>query len=324
MSIGKDRDILPTLVAKPAADAGLVNLARRLRSLQEGDLAVVDAISIGVAAIGVLRDILFEPDTAGIFEPRTRAVQALAALGATQVLKEYVQGWKRALDPVERFGDEAVLGAAARALDATPDEEVYSLLTTVARKCQVPGVIEALGRYGRVESMPILARALADDFCRTAAEQAFTILGAAAIPTLLDLASRPLNFNGCEIPSSIRRRRSALMILLEVGASRDVWDRVGNLMDDTDAEIAASACIIRMTTAGDAERRECACKLVAMLRLVASPFNLQIEGHLIKNFAIAREFVDQALSGSMDDSANDLERARLKRSLRRLRAKASR
>lgn len=324
MSIGKDCDISPTPVASSASNGEFADLARRLRSLHEGDVAVVDAISTGVAAIGVLRELLFEPDSAGIFEPRTRAVQALAALGATGALKQYVQGWEPARDPVERLGDEAVLGAAARALGATPDEEVYPLLMTVARKCPVPGVIEALGRYGRVESMPILVRALADDLSRSAAEQAFKILGAAAIPTLIDIASRPvMNFSGYEISSSIRRRRSALMILLEMAAFSEAWDRVGQLVADPDREIAASACIIGMAVADDTERRDCAHKLVGLLRVVAWPLNRQIQDRLIENFAVAREFVDQALSGLMDDSANDIERARLKRSLRRLRARAS-
>ena len=68
--------------------------------------------------------ILFKRDSAGIFEPRRRAAQALAALKATDVLKEFVAGWLRATDPVEGFGDEAVLGAASRALGASLDENV--------------------------------------------------------------------------------------------------------------------------------------------------------------------------------------------------------
>jgi hypothetical protein len=89
------------------------------------------------------------------------------------VLKEFVASWKRASDPVERFGDEAVLGAAARALCTTLDDEVYPMLAAVARLHPLSEVIEALGYFRRAESIPILVAALEDDFARPSAEQAF-------------------------------------------------------------------------------------------------------------------------------------------------------
>jgi hypothetical protein len=317
VSARENRDVVPLR-------ANLDALASRLRSLHEGDVAVVEAIAIGATAIPVLRALLFERDPAGIFEPRRRAVQALAVLKATRVLKEFVAGWKPPADPVERFGDEVVLGAAARALGATLDDEAYPILVAVARRYPVQEVIEALGYYRRAESIPLLAAALADDFSRPAAEQAFRLLGQTAIPTLMQVASNVgANLSGREAQSSIRRRRSALKLILELGPTRELWQRLRELVEDSDVEIAALACRIGLTAAGDTAGRECAYRLVALLRRVRWPFNREIEDCLRDNFAIACEFVDRALSGAIDGSANDIERARFKRSLRRVKALGS-
>ena len=116
---------------------------------------MVEAIAIGAPAIPV-SELLFERDPSGIFESRRRAIQALAVLKAANALNGFVGGWRPASDPVERFGDEAVLGAAARALGATLDKEAYPMLLAVARRYPVPEIIEALGYYRRVESIPIL------------------------------------------------------------------------------------------------------------------------------------------------------------------------
>lgn len=284
---------------------------------------MIEAIGIGAPAIPVLRELLFERDSAGIFEPRMRAVQALAALRATNDLKEFVRRWKRPSDPVERFGDEAVLGTAARFLGATMTEEVYLILMAVGRKHPVPGVIEALGGFGRPESIPIMVRALADDVSRTAAEQALRILGEAAISALIEAALRPVaNLWGFEIPSSVRRRRSALMLLLEFGVTRDIWDLIRGLTADADDEIAVRACAIGLTAGASSDQRDCARLMVALLRRVRWPLHQEIEDCLIGNFVIAEEFVDQAIKGPMDDIADDFARARFKRSLRRIAARA--
>jgi hypothetical protein len=239
-------------------------------------------------------------------------------------LKEFIRGWRPASDPVQRFGDEVVLGAAARALGATLDDEAYPMLVAVARKHPVQEVIEALGYYRRAESIPILTAALVDDFSRPAAEQAFRLLGQAAIPALTQIASSAsANFSGRESQSSIRRRRSALRLILELGPTRELWERLRELVEDSDDEIAALACRIGLAAAGDTAGRECTYRLVVLLLRVRWPFNREIEDCLSDNFAIASEFVDRALSGWIDDSVNDIDRARFKRSLRRVKALGS-
>ena len=323
MNPGGHRNTAPESVAITADAAKLSDLGRRLRSLHNGDGAVIEAIGIGAPAIPVLRALLFERDPSGIFEPRMRAAQALAALRATSELKEFVREWKSASDPVERFGDEAVLGAVARFLGATMEEDVYDILMAIGRKHPVPGVIEALGRYGRSESASIMLRALGDDISRTAAEQALRILGEAGVPALIEAAMRPVaNFWGRENPSSVLRRRSALMLLLEFGVTRDTWDRIRALVSDSDDEISARACAIGLTAGAGSHQRDCAWRMVELLRSVMWPLHQEIEDCLIDNFAIAREFVDQAIKRPMDDIADDFARARFKRSLRRIAARA--
>ena len=311
----------PSSTATSADDAKLAEVARKLRSLHEGDVAVVEAIAIGAPAIPVLRTILFERDSAGIFEPRRRAAQALSALNAMDVVKEFVAGWERATDPVERFGDEAVLGAAARALGASLGEEAYAILVSAARRYPVSEVIEALGYYRRAESIPILVAALEDDLARSQAEQALRMLGWAAVPALIQAASQSAaSFSGRESPSSIRRCRSASRLILELGPTRDLWERLRDLVEDSDTEIAVLACRIGLAAAGDSARRECVCRLVALLRRARWPLNQEIEDCLADNFGIACEFVDSALSGSIEGGANNIERTRFRRSLRRVKA----
>jgi hypothetical protein len=76
-------------------DDRLETMVRRMRS-------VLDALVIGSDAIPALRQLPFERDRAGIFQPRRRAIQALAAFEAFDVLREFIAGWRPTSDPVER------------------------------------------------------------------------------------------------------------------------------------------------------------------------------------------------------------------------------
>jgi hypothetical protein len=55
VSLRENRYIASLPAATPVDDAKLYELASRLRSLHEGDVAVVEAIAIGAPAIPVLR-----------------------------------------------------------------------------------------------------------------------------------------------------------------------------------------------------------------------------------------------------------------------------
>ena len=190
---------------------------RRIQSLNLGDLAVPDVIACGPAAIAPLRTILFAREPSGLFEARCRTVQALAALGAFDVLTEFLRSRTARADPVEQFGDDAVINAAARALAAVRSDRVFALMTTLAGKRMLPGIIAALGSFDRVDAIPTLVDALVDDDCRPPAEAALRRLGNAAYSALSE-AERTLR--SFESPSRIRQYHSVLGLLGRLGAQR--------------------------------------------------------------------------------------------------------
>jgi hypothetical protein len=190
----------------------------RMRSLHEGDLGLVDVIGCGRAAIPHLRTVLFEREPSGLFETRCRAVQALAALKAYNVLIDFLATPHEMADPVERLGDDAVINAAARAVTRFKKPEVFSLLIKLAKKRLWPGVIAALGTFRRKETIPYLTAALAEDECRFAAEAGLIKLGAAGRDALIEIVSRAPSPRG-DSPSEIRQRQSAWSLLVRIANS---------------------------------------------------------------------------------------------------------
>jgi hypothetical protein len=185
----------------------------KLKSSHNGDLGIIDVIACGKRAIPALRDLLFERDRAGFFEVRCRAVDVLAAFRERDVLLEFLQAPHEVADPVERLGDDAVINAAARALAKYRDEEVFQLLMALTRRRLLPGVVAALGSFGRCEAIPYLISAIAEDECRPAAELALTRFGQSARSALMRAASSaPPALEG-ESPSRLRQRQSARRLL---------------------------------------------------------------------------------------------------------------
>jgi len=76
-------------------------------------------------------------------------VEALAQLGAKEVLLEYLSQKREIPDAVARFGEEAVENTAARALSKWRTDNVYLFLKDYAQKRMLSGVIEALGKFER-------------------------------------------------------------------------------------------------------------------------------------------------------------------------------
>jgi hypothetical protein len=88
---------------------------------------------------------------------------------------------------------------------------VFELLLWLAETRPLPGVIAALGASGRVEAIPYIIDALAEDENRLAAESALRNFGS--------LAHQALTVTACkdsldrESESRLRQRRSALELL---------------------------------------------------------------------------------------------------------------
>jgi hypothetical protein len=216
-------------------------LLAQLESLVDGPTAVLRLAARGPEAVQPLRRFLLEGRITSLFQPRCRAVDALAALGARDVLLEYLAHPRVVSDPVRRQSEDAVESAAARALAVWPSEEVFDVLLERARDRPLPGLVEALGTFRRVEAVPVLIHALEDDLCRLPAEEGLRALGQTAAPALTRAALSPWPDEGDESPSSLRRRRSAAD-LLAASPDRGDWLALRSLLLEDDPGLVLSAC----------------------------------------------------------------------------------
>lgn len=291
----------------------------RLKSLHDGDLGVIEITGCGKSAVPALRALLLEGEPSGIYQPRRRAVEALAALGAHDVLIEFLEAPREVADPVNRTGEEAVINAAARALIGVENPRIFPLLADLAERRRLPGVIEALGSFARVEALPHLVRALCEDRTRGAAETALLRMGPAARPTLLDIGSRPRPSAEYESASSVRTRRSAVRLLARSGAGPEAFRA---LMADADAEIALEACGTVLAIDDPAEKARAVRRLIDLLPSLPWFIIGEAERCLFDHFETARDLIAEHLQAAPPDPADDAAPARAYRSLLRVARRA--
>jgi len=222
-------------------------------------------IACGQRAIGPLKEFLLHGRPSGIYQPRQRAVEILGRLGAKEVLMEYLRLPKDIPDPVARFGEEAVESTAAGELAMWQTDDVFQLLLSVARERTLAGVIEALGEFRRTEAVSYFDKALEDDFCRSAAEEAFRKLGAAARPALIRSSKTPFPSPGEETPSSLRRRRSVVGLLAEIGVTHHDWCALRPLLDEEDPDLVVAVARLALTAGDNKDRMSAARRLLEVL-----------------------------------------------------------
>jgi hypothetical protein len=285
---------MPMQELQPNPD-DIARAVARLTSLHEGDLAVVEAVACGKGAIPALRSVLMRREPSGLFEVRCRAVAALAALEAYDVLIEFLEANRFAADPVERLGDDAVINAAALALAKLREERVFRLLLRLAERSCLTGVVGALGAFDRIEAIPVLVDALEDDASRQTAAAALERMGRDALPLLVAAATRCAPDAGSESVASLRRRRAALSLLMKIGLPRRYWASIRPLMDDADIEVCFAACDLCLTFAPRSERSHAAGRLVALLSKADWMLREEIENCLMKHFGVARDAIGQAI-----------------------------
>jgi HEAT repeat protein len=192
-------------------------------------------------------------------------VKALAALKAYDTLIEFLDTPHEATDPVERVGDEVVTNAAARVLAGLREACIFELLMRLAETRPLPGVIGALGTFGRSEAIPYLIEALAEDESRPAAEAALRTFGPFARQALAVAACQSSPSLERESESRLRQRRSALELLAEIGIQPEAWPIFRNLMRDQDPKITVLACKICLVCAPETEKREAISGLISLL-----------------------------------------------------------
>lgn len=226
----------------------------RFRSLNEGDAAFTEVVGLGSDAVPALRGLLFSPEPSGLFQSRCRAVEALASLKAFSVLADFLRSRCNSDDAVERLGDDAVKSAAGRALARLREPWVYELLLELAQRRPLLGILAGLGSFRRHESIPIFVEALGEDHLRLTAHGILRSFGRAAWPTLIAAALNLEDDQHAESESHLRKRRSALVLLLEGKLPRKSWPSLRALMDDRDPQIALLACELCIEIGGARDR----------------------------------------------------------------------
>jgi hypothetical protein len=300
----------------------IARLIDELQSLHDSERAAVALVGCGRAAVPALRRVVFAREPSGLYRARCLAVQALALLGAHDVLVEFLTLSPRAIaDPIERAGEDAVINAAARGLAGVRDEAVFRLLLRLATQPSLAGVLEALGEYRRPEAIPWLVAALGDDLGRTAAEEALRKLGPVALPALLRAATTGPSAHDDEGESGLRRRRSALSLLGELG--EPCWPALRGLIHDEDGEIAFLACRIGLDHAPLAERETIVERLIELLGRVPWLLGAEIEDCLVAHFAAAHRLVARALAAQAPAQDDDHAAARRREALLRIRTRAT-
>lgn len=271
----------------------------RLKTLQTGDAGVADVISCGRAAVPALREVLFERDRSSIYQPRCRAVEALAALGAYDVLSDFLTVPHDVEDAIERMGEEAVINAAALALSQVRNDWVYALLFDLVGRHPLPGVIAALAAFDRRETIPILIEALGEDDARLTGEAALKRLGAAARMPLVRAAiiSRPSGES--ESCSSLRRRRAALGLLLAIGIFPEHWPSLRHLMRDSDERISLPACRLCLASGPLLEHRVAVARLISLLAGADWRLALEIEEALEPHLESTADLVVDSIAATL-------------------------
>jgi hypothetical protein len=290
----------------------------KMRSLRDGDIGVVEAVACGRRAIPALREVLFERESSGIYQPRCWAARALSILGAYEVLFEFLSAAREASDPVERAGDDAVINSAARFLSVLREERVFRLLLRLTEDRLRPGVVGALAAFRREETIPHLVDALAEDDCRLLAEPALVDFGRKAHPLLLRAATSPLPSAESESETSMRKRRSALSLLMAMGIKRELWASLRHLIFDPDPRIAVLACELALRVAPEAEWDDAVSRLIGLLEHADWRLEGEVEECLVRSYPKAAKTISAVLAGEA------IEPSRTREILLRIRERSGR
>jgi hypothetical protein len=245
-------------------------------------------------------------------------VEALAALGAHDVLIQFLSSPREVADPVNRTGEEAVISTAAQALVDHPDERVFPLLLELANRQPLAGVIDALGSFRRAEAIPCLIKALYEDYGRRAAETALLRMGPSALSALLRTASRPAPSAEWESQSSRRARRSAVQLLTRIGVPSRQRSRLRVLMEDADPEVSVHACRAYLASAYDEEKPEVIRRLIELVPRLGWLMCEEVEECVLDHLESALSIIAEYMRGQPPDPTDEPANARIYRSLFRV------
>jgi len=291
--------------AREFTDEEIESFVRDLESLQGGSISAAALIGCGDRAIPPLQSFLIDGRPRGIYQPRQLAVETLAQLGAKEVLLEYLDNPVPIKDPVVRMGEDAVRSTAARELSRWKTDDVFACLMRVGSEHLVPGVVETLGRFQRLETLPYFLWALGDGVCRSDAEEAIRALGEAARPRLLEAANAPEPTAEEENASSIQRRRWVLRILSDLRVTRNDWEKLRDLLQERDTEMAITTARIALEVAQEPDKWQAVHRLIEMLPPASWFLRTEARAALVEHFDIAQEPIEDEIERRMQEDGND-------------------
>lgn len=273
-------------------DNEILSFVSELESLSGGDLTVALLVGCGQRAVGPLRQFLLNGRPRGIFQPRQRAVEALGQLGATNVLVEYLSYKRNIADAIVRFGEEAVESSAARELARWQSDEIFYFLLKLGQERMLPGVVDALGSFGRPEAAAVFLKALRDDVCRPIAEEALRRIARETKQELI-AAARTVPLDRDETPSERQGRRSVVRILSDLDLNVAECNELKPLLEDQDSEIAIMAAEMALNWAPATDKNAAAQFLISRLDSAHWFMQIRIQECLCRNYYQVRELIQK-------------------------------
>lgn len=289
----------------------IARLVQNLNSLKEGEQTAARLVAYGHLAIEPLKHFLLDGKPSVVYQPRRWAVEALAGIGARDVLIEYLTRNEAITDPAVRFGEEPVKNAAARALAAWGTDEIFEILLEISRGRSQLGFVEALGQFRRAEAIPYFIHALEDDVCRSAAEEALRKMGATAVPALVEAALTRLPSREDERPSSVRRRASVLQLLSEAELTQDSWQALRPLINEPHSDVVIAVSKIAVNLGDHQDRIAGVRRLLEVLPSADWFAQGEIETCLTSLYGDGRDILEAELArrNSLPDEQRVVDRA---------------
>jgi hypothetical protein len=301
--------------AREWADIEIAALVGDLESVYGGELTAAALVGLGPRAIPFLRDFLLGGVPRAIYQPRQRTVEVLGELGAKDILISYLRDEREIPDPVVRHAEDAVKSAAGRTLARWKTEDVFEALWEVARRKNLPGVVEALGEFRRQEISGYFIATLEDDGCRAEAREALRKLGECARTAALAAAATPEPSHEDESPSSRIRRREAVRLLGKWKLPVSDWEKARPLLDDPDPDINVHAAGIALAIAPGADQELAFRRLIAGLDAGDGFLQLEADAILRQHYPRLRSAIEAEIATRLPRSLRERNADRVLRTL---------
>lgn len=275
------------------------SLILHLDSIASGDAALQSLVAIGADAIQELETFLVHGRPRSLSLARCRAVKALGSLNARDSLLRYLEHYKAPSDAVVLFAEDAVRTAVADELLTWKAEVVYVALLKASQERATTGLIHAVGEFHDTRSLPLLFLCLEDDICRQEAELALRKIPEETIQYSLAYLSGETNLRNSG-PTTQRRLRSVLRLLIEMTSHDNYWQIVEKFLDNADPSISLAVIVLGLRNASETKILFLFRKLFSIAEhlnwLEEAEATKLIHAHPRMAHSVASQIVDQYLA----------------------------